>query len=328
MKKRFAWILALVLVLALALTGCGASSSGMYVSQSAKGATADYAVTEPAAMEEAYWDSNAATAYNSSTAYGGVAGADVVRRSAKLIYTANMDMATLEFDQAVADIDDLVAKLGGYCQQRSIHQGGRGYRYADFTVRVPAEQFDAFCNQVGQLCHVTYASSGAEEISDSYYDTESRLNTAKAKLERLQSLLEQAEDMEDIITIENAISDVEWQIDNLSGTLRNYDSLVDYATVYVSLSEVYKLSNDVEAPLTFGQRLANSFTNGLRSVAYALEDFAMWLAYSWVWLVVIAAVVVVIVRVIKKKGFHFPKFKGRKGKKNKAEDDTNDTPQE
>lgn len=312
MKKVFALLAAVLLVLALA--GCGASNaSGSAAYDSAKGS---YVAEAPMAPEEAYWDSNAAS-------YGGASNTAAqsegpVRRSAKLVYTANMTMETLEFDKAVEDIDALVQELHGYFQQRSVHQGGRGYRYAEFTVRVPAEHFTAFCNQVGQLCHVTYANSGAEDISDSYYDTESRLTTAKAKLARLQELLEKAEDMEDIITIENAISDTEWQIDRLSGTMRDYDSLVDYATVTVDLNEVYKLSGDVEAPMTFSQRLGSAFTNGLKSVAEALEALVMWLAYSWVWLVILAAVIVVAVRLIRKKSLHLPRLR-RKNKKTKNE---------
>ena len=108
--------------------------------------------------------------------------------------------------------------------------------------------------------------------------------------------------MEDIITIESAISETEWDIENLSGTLRHYDALVDYATIDVELSEVYKLSGQDEAVTTFGGRLGQSFVNGLQAVGSALEDFAVWLAYSWVWLAVIAAVVVVIVRVVRRKG--------------------------
>ena len=64
---------------------------------------------------------------------------------------------------------------------------------------------------------------------------------------------------------------------------------------------VYKLSGQDEAVTTFGGRLGQSFVNGLRAVGSALEDFAVWLAYSWVWLLVIAAVIVVIVRVVRRK---------------------------
>ena len=103
--------------------------------------------------------------------------------------------------------------------------------------------------QVGELCHVTYQEQDSDNVSEAYYDTESRLITQQTKLERLQTLLAQAETMEDIITIESAISDTELEIEQLTGTLRQYDSLVDFSTVYITLQEVYQLSN-VEEPAT------------------------------------------------------------------------------
>ena len=109
-------------------------------------------------------------------------------------------------------------------------------------MRVPAEQFADFCAQVGTLCHVTWQDDSAENISEQYYDTQSRLETAQIKLARLQELLKKAENMEDIITIESAISETEYEIERLSGTMRHYDALVDYATVTLELSEVYRLS--------------------------------------------------------------------------------------
>ena len=135
----------------------------------------------------------------------------------------------------------------------------------------------------------------------------------------LQALLAKATSMDDIITIESAISETEWDIENLSGTLRRYDALVDYATIDVELSEVYKLSGQDEAVTTFGGRLGQSFVNGLQAVGSALEDFAVWLAYSWVWLLVIAAVIVVIVRVVRRKSGGKKFSLKRKGKDADAE---------
>lgn len=298
MKKTITILLALTLTLTLAGCGRSASSGNSFYK-------ADQAA--PAEAAEAYWEGDYVTnesAYTTAS-YGGEAVP--ARREAKLIYTASMELETTEFDQAVAALDDLVAESKGYYEDRSVRQGG--YRYGSFTVRVPAAAYDEFCRQAGELCHLLYANASAQDISDSYYDTDSRLQSARAKLARLQELLAKAENMQDIITIESAISDTQWEIDNLSGTLRDYDSLVDYATVNIELREVYQLSDAVQAPLTFGQKLAGSFTSGLRSVGSALEDFAMWLAYSWVWLLVIAAAAVVVLRIARRRGFRLRKKK-------------------
>ena len=111
------------------------------------------------------------------------------------------------------------------------------------------------------MCHVVYMSSSAENITEAYYDTDSRLKTAQIKLERLQNLLANADNMADIITIESAISETEYEIESLSGTLRRYDALVGYATIYMTLSETYKLSENSAAPLTFGQRVSRALSD-------------------------------------------------------------------
>ena len=300
MKKTITILLALAL--ALTLAGCGRSAStgnSFYAADKAA----------PAEAAEAYWEGDYVTNESvTSTAYGGTEAAPA-RREAKLIYTAELELETTAFDDALAALDDLVAESKGYYEDRSIRQGGHSYRYGSFTIRVPAAAYDDFCRQAGEVCHLLYANSSAQDISDSYYDTDSRLQSARAKLARLQELLAKAENMQDIITIESAISDTQWQIDNLSGTLRDYDSLVDYSTVRIDLREVYQLSDAAQAPLTFGQKLANAFTSGLRSVGSALEDFAMWLAYSWVWLLLLAAAAVVVLRTACRRGFRFRKKK-------------------
>lgn len=193
-------------------------------------------------------------------------------------------------------------------------------------MRVPAEQFTDFCTQVGTLCHVTWQSDTAENISERYHDTQSRLETAQIKLERLQELLKKAESMEDIITIESAISETEYEIEDLSGTMRHYDALVGYATVDLELSEVYRLSGTEDAPKSFGEKLANAFTDGLAATGQALEDFAVWLAYSWLDILIFAAVVFAAVKLITRLrwGKKLPKL-GRKKKNADASADETKT---
>lgn len=296
MKRMVSLLLALVL--ALVLAGCGASKA-------AGGASDSMAASEP---ETGYWSNNSKS--DDSYDEGGydaegepAAASDPASRPVKMIYNGYMEMQTQDFDAAASGIEALVRELGGYFQQSSVsNRGSSSYRYGSYTIRIPAAQFETFFQRAGQLCHVTYTNTTADDVSESYYDTEARLETARIKLERLQQLLAKATSMEDIITIESAISETEWDIENLSGTLRHYDALVDYATVNVELSEVYQLSGQDKAVTTFGGRLGQSFVNGLRAVGSALEDFAVWLAYSWVWLAVIAAAAVIVIRIVRRRG--------------------------
>ena len=286
MKRGFAWALALAMMLAL-LAGCGGSTGGeTTASDVSNSETTSSAPMEDAGGSWGAWTDEAPSAEAGETDPDG--GGRL--REAKMIYTAHMEVETTAFDTADADLRTLVEVLGGYLERAAVHNYGSGYRSGDYTVRIPADQYQPFLERVGTLCHVTYQEEFKENVSEQYYDAESRLVTQQTKLERLQTLLAQAENMEDIITIESAISDTELEIEQLTGTLRRYDSLVDFSTVYITLQEVYQLSNVEEPATTFGSRMSTAFASGWRGFVSALEGLAVALAYGWVWLLLLAVI--------------------------------------
>ena len=305
MKKKLL-TLSTVLALLLTLTACGAASKETYAaapSSPAAGADTNFKA------EEEYYGGDMGMAVTESTAdsAGAVSGQ-------KLIRTASLEMETLEFETTTASLTTLVADMGGYIENSSLRNRGSGYRYASYVVRIPADRYEEFLNQAGSLCHETWRSTSQEDISELYYDTQGRLKTQQIKLERLQDLLSQAVTMEDIITIESAISETEMLIDSYSGTLRHYDGKVDYATIDISINEVYKYSNTEEAPTTFGQRMGNAFTQGWANFLDALEDLAVSFAYSWMWWLLLGGLAVVLVRVVRRKErrFRLPSLRRRK----------------
>ena len=208
----------------------------------------------------------------------------------KIIYTADVDLETKEFDQASQALDEAVKELGGWFESRSLYQGG-SYRRLSCTIRVPAEQFEPLLERAGEAAHMVSRDAYSEDVSEAYYDSEARLTTQRTKLERLQPLLAQAATMEDIIALESALSETELQIEYLTGSLRRYDSLVGYSTVNLQLREVYRLSTDEETPMTFGERLGSAFSTGLQRGRDNMEELVIGLAANWMTLLLLAAVI-------------------------------------
>ena len=300
MKKKVSLLLAALLILT-ALTGCGGK-----MEESAPAASAPAMEAPVAPMGDGYYGADMDFAQTESTTGGSVISGQ------KLIRTASLELETTEFEATVQDLDRLVREMGGYMESSSLRNRASGYRYANYVIRIPAEEYDAFLAQAGELCHETWRSTSQEDISEMYYDTQGRLKTQQIKLERLQELLSRAESMEDIITIESAISQTEQQIDSLSGTLRHYDGKVDYATIDLSLSEVYQYSNTEQAPTTFTERMGNAFSGGWRNFTDSMEDLAVSFAYSWMWWLIFGAAGAVIIRTVSKKGAKLPRLRRKK----------------
>lgn len=308
MKRGLALFLAALLT-ALALTACGGSARG-----TSSGGTGAPAASESqtacdtgggdnwkAADQEFGFDAPADAAEPAEDPVGEEPQTEDRLANAKMVYTASVEAETQDFDACTAALEELVEKLGGYLEYASTGSYGDGSRNASYTVRVPSARFKGFLDSVGEIGHVISQDQNADNISEMYYDTESRLTTQRTKMERLQALLAKAENMEDIITLETAISETELQIEQLTGSLRHYDALVDYATIEIRLREVLRLSTVEEAPPTFASRLGNAFTEGLRSFGDFLQGLAIFLAYNWIWLLFLGLILLLVVKLSRRR---------------------------
>ena len=306
MKKALSILLSLMLLFSLA--ACGAQASDMAMN----GATADKSTSSaapsmPVPAPEVGFDyaMPEETVSDSVSASGGTTTvSSTLPENVKMIYRGYLYLESTGFDAAVSGLEQLVAEMGGYFESSELNNYSP-YRTAYYVVRVPSSQYQPFCNRVGQLAQVNSQRHTTENVSEAYYDTESRLVTQRTKLERLQELLSKADVMEDIITLESAIAETELQIERLTGTLRKYDALVDYATVEINLEEVYELTEQEQPVIGFGAKLVEAFKTGTNNFVDDLERFALRFARNWIsrtislvfWIVVI----VVAVRLLRKK---------------------------
>lgn len=222
-------------------------------------------------------------------------GSSVYQRpDAKLIRRAALEIQTEQFDQSKEALDRLVDSCEGYFENASVYSGGRLDAYAsrsgEFVIRVPAEKYSQFLSSTGDLGYVVHKDESSEDVGTQYYDTEARLKTQRTKQERLLALLEKAESMEDIISLENALSDVEYQIEQYSSELNRYDGLISFSTFTVRLYEVKRVTQEVGETAPLGQRMAAGFQASVRNLSQGCQDFLIWASYNVFLLAVLAAV--------------------------------------
>ncbi len=286
--------LLLILILCFSVAACGSNSKESMTMGSAE-------VTDEFGYIENDNGMYAAEDNAKGTEYGGIPNESRNKKNnLKLVYRAEVYLQTLDFDKSLSDLEKLVSDVDGYFENRRIDNGSyyrrADFKSANFTIRVPSEKYQDFLNSVSGSCHVVSISQNIEDIGDSYYDTENRIKTLQIKEERLQALLAKATKMSDIIELESALSENEYSLDMYKTQLRDYDSLVDYSTITVSLESVDTLSEDVNTELSFGERLARSIKNGAADFTSGMGSLVIWLGYNILNIVLLLIIAAVIIR--------------------------------
>lgn len=225
--------------------------------------------------------------------------------SEKLIRTVTMQLQTKEFDSLISYLDAKVAEFGGYIQSSQIFGNGMdtyGYRSASMTLRIPQSKLDAFVSGVSENATVVRKSENADNKTLEYADTEARLKSLQIEQERFLALLEKADTVENIIVLEQHLTELRYEIESYASTLKMIDNKVDYSTVTLEVSEVKRIV-PVEQDPSLWTRMKDGFADTWYDIKEGLANFAVWLVtnflYLIIWAVIIVAVVVVVKKIVK-----------------------------
>jgi len=311
MKKIIPVALAILLLLCTAF-GCSAKSDAQSPSMDYNG-YAEYetdAAYAPAATEQkseyGYTNDNA-SAPNPSQ----------VLANRKIIRNADMNVETLSFDAFLDELSGALSGFGGYIESSSI--GNRGYRngqqlrYAHYTIRVSADRLDEFLNAVSGLGNVTSVNTSLRDVTTNYVDSEKHLESLRVEQQALLEILAKAETVEDIITVQDRLTQVRYEIESYEAILRTYDDQIALSTVSLNINEVEK-----ETPVekeTFGQEVSRRFKESLSDIGDSCKNCAAgFLGNSpmiIVTLLILGLIALVVILIIKGVRKHYAKKRAK-----------------
>lgn len=297
MKKRMAGLFAACMA-AVIMAGCGAADKNEYAEQVTSS-------TESGGYYGLY-DTGVGGSYYVATEEMSVAESGQVWSDRKLIRNVDLDVETKEYDAAISILETQIQELGGYIENMdsyngSSYSGYRSSRYANLTIRIPQENLNLFLNEVSDICNVVRRSDSVDDVTLTYVDMESRRDALQTEYTRLLELLEQAETLEDVLTIEDRLTTVRYQLESMESQLRVMDNQVEYSTVYLYISEVKELTPVEVEEETAWQRISEGFMNSLRSIGHGFSEFGIWFLIHIPQLVIWAAVIAVVVILIKRR---------------------------
>ena len=202
---------------------------------------------------------------------------EVIDPTKKLILTSNMTLETLDLEQQVNTVNELVRKYGGYLQHSSFSNRNNSYRYYEASIRIPADQYSAFLSELNGSGNATYYSEDVKDVTDAYMDVEARLNSLKAQEAKVLEFYDQAESLEDLMAVESRLSDIQYEISYYEARIRNFDLQINYSTMYLTINET-KVYTPVDQ--SFFARLGRAFSNGFKGFINNLEDLIIDVVYN------------------------------------------------
>ena len=110
---------------------------------------------------------------------------------------ADIKSGKLEIDFTAEDIHmfveavltERIGALGGYVEEKNLYNGSSysGYirRNLSMTVRIPADQADAFVDHISENANIVSSTESVDDVTLQYVDTESHVKALETEQERL-----------------------------------------------------------------------------------------------------------------------------------------------
>lgn len=292
MKKMVSLMIPLFAAV-LGITACGAGSKSAPAAETTAAAM-DSAQESIAYDMESYKEESGGGVVNTSAE-----GTSRLPEGRKLIRTVNMQVETDQFDKMISGINAKLSELGGYVEQSDISGTSMNYRgepvprYANITARIPNNKLDSFVGTVSENGNVTNKSESTQDVTLQYSDVESRKKSLEIEQERIWQFLEKAESIDTVITLEQRLSEIRYQLESMESQLRLYDNQVDYSSVYLNISEVTTYTPI--SPESTATRIKNGLSENFASLVTILTNLLVLLITTcpyWIPLLIIAAILI------------------------------------
>lgn len=224
-----------------------------------------------------------------------------------LIRTVSMSTETKTIDKVKADVESQIRELGGYIENSSMSGTGknRDLRTIYYTIRIPADKLDSLITTVGNSCTVLSSSENTSDVTLEYVDTKARVESLRVEYDQLIKLLADAKDLDNILILQNRLTEVRYQIESAESRIRVLENQVQYATLNLQISEVLE-ETEIEEPhvITYGERVGEQFKDMWEGTVEFFQNFLLGLIAAIPFLVfmgIVAVIVIVIVFAVRKK---------------------------
>lgn len=246
MKKKSIIFLLSICILSSFLISCGSSSDSFRLKT----------------MDKSYEINNINDNYTSeSSNYE----PDNITNERREVKSYELGADTRDFDNTYNNIKDEVSKENGYVDNSNYYN--EDVKTVQLQVFIPKDNVEKFLENIKKIdrFNLLYEREYSEDAEKSYTDIEKRLDVLEKRLVKLQELQKNETDVDRILDLEDRISNVLNEIEQLKGNKQNLDSVVKYSRINISLKEVYQAKDvNQEQEVKFGDNIKDLFKDAIK----------------------------------------------------------------
>ncbi|MDX2294503.1 MULTISPECIES: DUF4349 domain-containing protein [Streptomyces] len=275
---------ALLLAASLALTaGCGADSADG--GNDGKAAAAQGKLDHKGAADGTTGGSSGAEAdaKPGATKPGGTRAPTVQH----LIRTASLSVEVERVAETAGRVRAVATAAGGRVESESTERVDERYDHSTLVLRVPQDRYDQVLADLAGTGKLLSREAKAQDVTDQVVDVESRIATRRASVARVRTLMDRAERLADVVTLEGELSRRQADLEALLAQRASLKDRTSLATITVSLSQQERPAagdevTDDSRP-AFGDALSGGWNALVAVVAWTLvvlAALAPWLAVA------------------------------------------------
>lgn len=237
-RTRLALVPAALLLGLTALSGCASSGGGD--TAASEDAMSSAEVPAPA-LEQGAADGGGSTSQRRGAAYGADTDALVVDEVASgsssetgaqqpaIISTGTVSLRADDVGDARFEVQKVVDRAGGQVTDSDTRTDDDGsVRDARLVVRVPATEFTETMDALEKVADLEASSTASEDVTTQVVDTAVRIRVQRESIARIETLLERAGSIRDVVAVERELTDREARLNSL---LRQQAYLADQTSM-------------------------------------------------------------------------------------------------
>ena len=202
-------------------------------------------------------------------------------QESKIIKAGQLSLETLNFDEFMSNLDEVVRQNNGYFEYNqtsiSYRNEDKDYKNASVKLRVPQESFYNIISFIEEQTDVYNREVNEYDVTKDYYDMENTLINFQVQENRLRELYDKAANVTEILQLENEIRRIRTEIDSYGIKLSDIDDRVNMATISLSITEIEGRNINISTSKSLWDKSKEGFIRTINYIIEGIEGIIVWI---------------------------------------------------